>query len=181
MLEVELKFRVADEAALSERLGLLGARSAGLESQRDAYFNHPARDFAETDEALRIRTIGMASTVTYKGPVLGTKAKSREELECGVADVATFSQVLVRLGFRPTLLVEKERRHLELEWDGRAATICLDRVTGLGLFCELELLATKEDREAAERSIWSLATRLGLNEVERQSYLEMLLEKVQKN
>lgn len=181
MLEVELKFRVADGVALSARLELLGARPVGTEMQRDTYFNHPARDFAETDEALRIRTIGTVSTVTYKGPVLGTKAKSREELECGVADGSTFSQALVRLGFRPTLVVEKERRHFELEWDGRAATICLDWVTGLGLFCELELLASKEDREATERALWSLAERLGLSEVERKSYLEMLLEKVQKN
>jgi len=181
MLEIELKFRVADGAALRTRLEQLGARSSGAETQRDAYFNHPARDFAETDEALRIRVVGGAATVTYKGPVLGTAAKSREEVECGVTDVEAFSQVLIRLGFRPTLMVEKDRRNFGLEWDGRAATVCLDSVTELGLFCELELLASQEDREAAERALWSLAERLGLAEVERRSYLEMLLEKVQKN
>lgn len=181
MLEVELKFRVADLAELRDRLERLGARPAGTESQRDAYFNHPGRDFAETDEALRIRMVGGAATVTYKGPVLGTAAKSREELECGVADLDAFSQVLIRLGFRPTLTVEKERRQFALEWDGRAATVCLDSVTGIGEFCELELLAGPDEREAAERALWSLAERLGLTEMERRSYLEMLLEKVQKN
>ena len=41
----------------------------------------PCRDFAQTDEALRIRTVGDTSFVTYKGPKLDATTKTRRELE----------------------------------------------------------------------------------------------------
>jgi adenylate cyclase class 2 len=181
MFEVELKFRVADEAVLLAALERLGARPEGTERQRDAYFNHPARDFAETDEALRVRTVGETSVVTYKGAVVGETAKSREEVETGIEDAERFARILTRLGFRPTLVVEKTRRSFAVDWAGRQVTACLDLVAGLGLFCELELMAEEGSREAAERTVWSLAERLSLSVMERKSYLEMLLEKFEKN
>ena len=81
MLEVELKFPLDDALSLRERLVSVGAEAKSMVVQSDAYFNHPARDFAQTDEALRIRTVGDESVVTYKGPKLGGSAKTRFELE----------------------------------------------------------------------------------------------------
>lgn len=181
MLEVELKFHASDEAALLTEIERLGAVPLGIETQRDAYFNHPARDFAETDEALRIRTVDGSSVVTYKGAVIGASAKTREELETDIGEACCFSTILTRLGFRPTLVVEKVRRSFEVDWDGRRVTVCLDQVTGLGLFCELELLSDPNGQAEAERVIWSLAVRLSLGTSERKSYLEMLLEKSKKS
>ena len=70
MYEVELKFRVADLPAVEGRLAALGARFAAPVEQVDRYFAHPARDFAQTDEALRLRRVGDEIAITWKGPRL---------------------------------------------------------------------------------------------------------------
>ena len=56
--EVEQKFRVNDMLAVEHALRRLGAHIEPPQLQVDCYFAHPARDFAKTDEALRIRRVG---------------------------------------------------------------------------------------------------------------------------
>lgn len=58
MIEVEVKARVRDRDELVEKLRSLGAEMTRRDEQRDTYFNSPHRDFARTDEALRIRKTG---------------------------------------------------------------------------------------------------------------------------
>ena len=52
--EVELKYPIQNVAPLIERLEALGARRGSPARQVDRYFAHPCRNFAETDEALRM-------------------------------------------------------------------------------------------------------------------------------
>ena len=52
--EVELKFPLASPSEMLSRLASLGAVAASPIEQVDRYFNHPARDFGDTDEAFRI-------------------------------------------------------------------------------------------------------------------------------
>ena len=66
--EVEMKFRVADRAALESRLVELGATISVAQAEVDVYFAHPARDFARTDEALRIRRKGAAISSPTRVP-----------------------------------------------------------------------------------------------------------------
>src|ERR1700739_159029 len=114
MVEVEQKFRSVDFVALERKLRLLGAVESERHTEADHYFNAPDRDFARTDEALRLRRIGTRNLVTYKGPKRGTRAKTRTEIEVplgdgdGVAD--DFGRLLVSLGYRPVLVVRKRRR-----------------------------------------------------------------------
>ena len=56
--EVEMKFPVSDWAALEARLAELGATISAAQAECDVYFAHPARDFARTDEALRVAARG---------------------------------------------------------------------------------------------------------------------------
>jgi len=57
--EVEQKFRLDEPAeSIAARLLEFGATAIGEVRQADHYFNHPVRDFATTDEALRIRSVG---------------------------------------------------------------------------------------------------------------------------
>ena len=58
--EVEQKFALANPAAVADRLAELGATDAQTVVQVDRYFNHPARDFAQTDEALRLRRVPLS-------------------------------------------------------------------------------------------------------------------------
>ena len=56
MIEVEVKARIDDFADMEDRLYRLGAAKTKTEFQEDIYFQSPIVDYAETDEALRIRT-----------------------------------------------------------------------------------------------------------------------------
>jgi adenylate cyclase class 2 len=179
--EVEQKHRVDDGWDLASRLAEYGATLGEPIFQADQYFAHPCRDFAKTDEALRIRTEYGRSFVTYKGPKLDTNTKTRRELELPIGAVTSgpqrFAELLEALGFSPVALVRKERRPFEIHYAGREIEGAYDLVDGLGAFIELELQADDMELEEAKRVIAELASELELGPSVRSSYLEMLLEK----
>lgn len=181
MYEVELKFPLADSREVVARLSAAGAEAGETVEQADAYFNHPQRDFAATDEAFRIRSSGTANCVTYKGPVLDQATKTRVEHEVGLVPGApareTFADVLTALGFRPVRTVRKSRQVFRLRWQDRDLEIALDQVEGLGQFLEIETIADEAGREAAKSAILAFAARLELSTPERRSYLRLLLER----
>jgi len=178
MLEVELKFPLDNVLSLRERLAKIGAIAKGVVAQSDAYLNHPSRDFAVTDEALRIRTVGDESVVTYKGPKQSGVVKTRFELELPLAAQTAegWGEVLTRLGFRSVATVRKQRSLFEVTREGRVFELSIDEVEGLGPYAEVETLADEDSRNAAEHAVLALATELGLTDAEPRSYLEMLLK-----
>jgi adenylate cyclase, class 2 len=173
--EVEQKHRVDDLAALEARLAAWGAERGDAIEQADQYFAHPCRDFAMTDEALRIRTVGDESFVTYKGPKLDATTKTRREIELPLADGHQFSEMLVALGFTPVAVVRKTRRPFVLERGGQQVHGAIDEVGTLGTFVEFEISVDEAGVEAAKRIIAGVAAELQLGSSERRSYLEMLL------
>jgi adenylate cyclase class 2 len=181
MLEIEQKFAGADFAAVQRRLAEWGAAWDGGEDEADHYFNAPDRDFARTDEVFRLRRVGPANALTYKGPKQAAAVKVRTELEIPLRDgdeaAEQMTRLLLHLGYRPTAVVRKHRRSARLERHGFRFTVCLDAVEGLGRFAEVEVLAEEGQRAEAERAVAALAAELGLGAVERRSYLGMVLEK----
>ncbi|HVO77769.1 MAG TPA: class IV adenylate cyclase [Methanomassiliicoccales archaeon] len=171
MLEIEVKTRIEDARRLENELLKRGARDFGVALQRDVYYSHPARDFASTDEALRIRISNDLQVITYKGPKLDATTKTREEIEVSVASAEATAKILERLGFRPVVAVEKKRHTFGL----RGIEICVDRVRDLGDYVEFEL--DDEEMEEGKRRIAELMEELGVKGSERRSYLELLLEK----
>jgi adenylate cyclase class 2 len=174
-IEVEQKFRVADHAEIVARLTQLGATLHGEFEQRDTYFAHPTRDFAVTDEALRVRRVGQQSYITYKGPKLDAVTKTRREIELPVASPDGFDELLVALGFTPVADVLKSRRVMRVERIPFSIDVALDKINGLGSFVEVEVAAEMADLDAARAQIAQLASELGLTDNERRSYLELLL------
>ncbi|MDB5349416.1 MAG: cyaB [Planctomycetota bacterium] len=180
--EVEIKFRVADVAALAEILARLGAEGGPEVENADLYLAHPSRDFAVTDEALRLRRVGQENRITYKGPKHGGPTKTREEIEIPFAsdgeDLAQMTTLFERLGFRPVARVVKHRRTFAVEHMGRHLEVLLDHAGELGDFVEVETLAQSlADLPDAQAAVMGLATTLGLTEVEPRSYLRMTLER----
>jgi adenylate cyclase class 2 len=179
LLEVEMKFPVADFQTLERRLAEWGATQRTERRDADHYFNAPDRDFARTDEALRMRRIGEANFVTYKGPKRDLQTKTRTEVEVPLApgDAAAddFCRILCHLGYRPVAVVRKKRRVYHLDRDGFPLEVCLDEVDGLGPFAELEIMAPEEELESARSVLLNTAAALGLTASERRSYLQMLL------
>jgi adenylate cyclase class 2 len=174
-LEVEQKFRVSDHTDVIARLTHLGATSHGEFEQRDTYYAHPARDFAVTDEALRIRRVGEQSFITYKGPKFDATTKTRREIELPITSPDCFAEMLAALGFKPVADVAKVRRILQIERPPFLIEVALDKIKGLGDFVELEVAAKMADLDSARAQIAQLASELGLTDNERRSYLELLL------
>lgn len=178
-MEVEQKFPVNDLAAVESRLKALGAELSDPKREVDLYYAHPARDFAATDEALRIRRRGGAGFITYKGPKIDATTKTRREIDLplpeGPEGCGPWAALLEALGFRPVAEVGKDRRKALVTWEGRRVEVSLDRVDQVGAFVELELVTDAAEVAAAKARIASLAERLGLSGSERRSYLELLL------
>ncbi len=173
MIEFELKARVDDLDSVREALRTRGARHDEDRLEHDVYYNHPVRDFAVTDEALRVRYAGTSAVMTYKGAKLaGTRLKAREELNLAVEDGPVLETVLDRLGFRRTAVVRKRR---EL-WSLEGASIALDQVESLGTFAEVEIIGEIGD-ETVEERVHAIASSLGItSEPITASYLELVLE-----
>jgi len=181
MLEVEVKYLVDDMPALERLAGERFGHPNETRTDADHYFNAPDRDFAQTDEALRVRSIGERNFVTYKGPKRDAQTKTRTELELplspGGEAAAAFRQLLGHLKYRASGVVRKSRRVYMADRDGFELQVCLDEVTGLGAFAEIEVTADEDRFEVAKATVLREAVALGLTQPERRSYLEMLLTK----
>src|SRR5512135_2367010 len=103
--EVEVKYRLVDHDHLVQRLAQMGAVAGEVVDQEDIYLSHPSRDFAQTNEAFRIRRLGAENRITYKGPRHSGPTKTREEIEIPFAEGDEQARRLLRLlenlGFRP--------------------------------------------------------------------------------
>ena len=186
----------ADHDGVRERLAAIGAERTASVRQVDTYYDAPHRDFAETDEALRLRRETVAddsaadgagvsddgrtpetgdpeTRVTYKGPLVEAASKTREEFETAVADAAATEGILGGLGFEAAATVEK-RRDLHSVGD---YTVTLDSVSGLGEFVEVEREATESAVEAARAGAYDVLADLGLDPADqiRTSYLGLLI------
>ncbi|WP_440989931.1 class IV adenylate cyclase [Haloarchaeobius baliensis] len=194
MYEVELKVR-ADHGTVRRRLDELDAEPVDAVGQTDVYYDAPHRDFAATDEALRIRqevtldevadrgdvgadfdwpADGGTTKVTYKGPLVDDSSKTREEFETAVAERAAMEGILDGLSFEPAATVRKRRRRFALS----GYTVTLDEVDGLGEFVEVETEVDTDDIGAARDGAVAVLESLGLDADDgiRTSYLGLLLD-----
>ncbi|MEZ6141092.1 MAG: class IV adenylate cyclase [Zavarzinella sp.] len=176
MLEIEIKYALPHLESVRELLIQLGAECVGTQLEDDTYLKPPDRDFAQTDEALRLRLIGDQLMVTYKGPRRSGITKSRQEIELPL--LTTLSEALEffqALRYQVVATIHKEREIFQLNRDGFTIHACLDCVRGLGDFIELEVLASEEQETRIQPLLNQLSQQLHLSRMEPRSYLEMLL------
>ncbi|WP_227130808.1 class IV adenylate cyclase [Halorubellus salinus] len=193
MYEVEMKVRAGGDDVRA-RLRDAGASRSRVVFQEDTYYDAPHREFAETDEALRVRReteLGedappgveavadalddgaFDTRVTYKGPLVDDESKTREEFETGVADGATMARVFAELGFSPAATVAKRREFWRLD----GVTVTVDDVAGLGTFVEAETETDEAGVEGARDRVADALRALNLDPDDqiRTSYLGLLL------
>lgn len=172
MIEVEVKAKINSFEEMEKRLENLGALKSKKEFQEDIYFASPIVDFAQTDEALRIRTTNNNIFITYKGPKLNKDAKTRKEVEMSIESASKAKDIFEEIGFKEVRTVRKNRQYYTYE----NFEISLDDVEGLNPYMEIEI--SLEDGNAydnAQKSIFELFEKLGITEgFERTSYLELL-------
>lgn len=178
MYEVEVKVS-APHAPVRERLDDLDAERLGAVDQVDTYYGHPIRDFAETDEALRLRRETSrddgdeVTVLTYKGPRVDDRSKSRQEVETVLDDAAATDGILQALGFDAAATVEKSRERYAVD----GFVVALDEVAGLGSYVEVEAEGEAAEVETLRQGAFEVCRTLGLDPDEsiRTSYLGLLL------
>lgn len=178
MYEVEVKVE-AEHGPVRRALEEADAERIDVVTQVDTYFDAPHRDFAQRDEALRLREERTETGVTryiltYKGPKVDAESKTRKEVETTVADQTATVDLLSALGFSAAATVSKKRERYAME----GYTVTLDSVDGLGSFVEVESTAPEAALEEARDGANAVLRRLGLdpNAGIRTSYLERSLE-----
>ncbi|MGN1363613.1 MAG: class IV adenylate cyclase [Methanobrevibacter sp.] len=183
MIEVEAKAKIDDFNEIRNKIENLGAELIKIEHQEDIYFNSPIVDFANTDEALRIRETSTDTEhnlfITYKGPKIDKKSKTREEIEMEIEDKDKCRKIFEHLGFIEAREVIKDREIFKY----KNYELSLDHVKGLGPYMEIEILVKDgTDYNDAQTGLFDLFNKLGINDgFERTSYLELLENKDTKN
>ncbi len=186
IIEVEIKIPLTSEgrSAIEESIVRIGGISKGVEYQSDRYYNHPCRDFATTDEAVRLRELVVRSPdsdrsvrylqMTYKGPKIDPLSKTRDEVTMEVSDLEAADTILRALSFRFVREVRKKRSTYQIG----DISVCVDDVDGLGSFVELECVTSSRAGVTDTRErLFSLASQLGLDtrRATRESYLSLLM------
>ena len=181
MIEVERKYRGTAEA-LDAVDTVVGGATERVD-QTDLYLNAPDRDFASTDEALRLRSTTPTDgdthvMITYKGPRTADAAKARTEHEVGVETLETTAAIFTALGYTEVARVRKHRRRCR--WAD--VEVSIDTLGTGDRYIELEQTVDDADAvAAADAELAARAAQLGLSaaELEPRSYLELVLHDAQ--
>ena len=153
-VEIEVKFRVENGAALVKELNRLGFHCITPRTfERNVLFDTPDRRLRSEQAILRIRKYGDRWVLTHKclppdNDPQG-RHKRRVETETEVADGEALGAVFTQLGFQPAFIYEKWRT----EYADATGHCVLDE-TPIGFFAELE---------GPEEWIDTMVSRLGLD------------------
>lgn len=150
-LEIEVKARVADVAALTAKLNHLGLKIKTPETlERNLLFDTSDGLLRQRKEILRIRRYGDTWKLTHKAPAEkdATRHKVRMETETDVGDGEALASIFERLGYRRIFVYEKYRT----EWTDGEGHVVVD-VTPIGDYAELEGEAAWIDRTARNLGI----------------------------
>jgi len=144
-VETEIKLRLPEGAEPARRLlNRLGfGEAAPRELEIDEVYDLPDLALRRSGRLLRLRHRGAVWILTYKGPALPGRHKSREEIETTLADGEAFEAILAALGYVRTFRYEKFRQKfvsanaLSSAGGTDSGIVTLDE-TPIGSFLELE-------------------------------------------
>jgi adenylate cyclase class 2 len=153
VIETEIKFRVAEAAALESRLTSLGFHLVTPRSfESNTLYDTPDRTLRRKRELVRIRQYDGRWLLTHKrvpDSGVGEDAhKHRVETETILSDGSALAEVFASIGFVPVFRYEKWRT----EWSDANGHCVIDE-TPLGIFAELEGSPEWIDRIAQELNI----------------------------
>ena len=132
--EIEIKFRVADRAALQKALKRAGFRVLTPRTyENNQLYDFPGAVLRARGELLRLRQYGKQWKLTHKSRGSEGRHKSRQETETAVEDGKALAAVLQSLGLTPSFRYEKFR----CEYGDGTGHVVLDE-TPIGDFGEIE-------------------------------------------
>lgn len=172
-IEVELKFHTKDMDKIKRKLDSLGCEWFLQKEQSDRIYYMPMID---PTLFWRIRDEKDKAILSVK-KLLNTK--SAIELETYISDANSVQMMMELSGFEEYAFVKKQRTEGILN----GYKICLDVVSNLGYFIEIETLAAEEkNKEILEEQLKRFAETLGLSsdDICKERYHTMLHKKTHK-
>lgn len=147
MIEVESKFKISGDMTQSDLLAILKDQfitSISSKRQIDTVFLLPEQVDAPIvpgSKIMRVRDVLNPETGELQRSLMTLKVEGQaklvsDEYEFVVDDGNAARQMLTALGWQEIVTVDKVR----IESKTEDYTICIDKVAGLGLFIELEVL-----------------------------------------
>jgi adenylate cyclase, class 2 len=144
--EIKLRFATPDDA----RAAVLAAGATPFRARRlqeDCLLDTPDGRLRGKRSILRIRMESGKSFITFKGPVLPSTVKTREELETIGGDGPLLIRIFEELGFEVWFRYEKYREEFTID----DVIVAIDE-TPIGVFVEIE---------GSERGIAAMAQAIG--------------------
>jgi adenylate cyclase, class 2 len=178
MKEIEVKAMIRDIDTLTAALSASGCVFGEPTVQDDVIFLPLGIEFPEITKGVpvvRARNADGVSTLTIKMRVIAEEEYVKLEKEVRVSDDKTAIEMVGLMGFHEVMRIGKKR--MECEHDGM--TVCIDDVTGLGAFIEVEKLSDVENDEAVQADLKAFLLSLGINsdDIVTKGYDTLLYEK----
>lgn len=154
-LETEIKVQIPSkelEVLRSQLIDIGASQISSRKHESNLLFDFSEGTLRTSDCALRLRTYGKQTTLTFKGtPLSNPLFKQREELESPVSDKNQIQQILQNLGMSICFEYSKFREIYSYTTNEKQVLIFLDE-TLAGTFVELE---------GSSENIQNLAKKLG--------------------
>jgi adenylate cyclase, class 2 len=161
--EIEVKARVDGLEKVKARLENLGCEFSPPVLQEDTVFvNDEAAITAPSTGmiVIRLRTQGNSVALTLKQ--YRSNQQDCLEKEVLVGSYAVAADILVLLGYKPCVQLSKSRQTATLG----CLTICLDSVTGLGEFIEVEVISSSSNATEVQAELREFLVHVGLTETD---------------
>jgi adenylate cyclase class IV len=192
MIEVELKARLRDRAAVEARVASFAVLEGGVD-KLDSYWHGPDWRLHRGTKGFRVRVEAGTTVATFKNKRSEGGIEINREREFSVSDPEAFLEFVLRLGCEPFYKKRKRGNRYRVDpcsgGEGArppsscegSATIEIIEVEGLGDFIEIEVLLLEEEPAAialAQGEIRGLLARSGVDEsaIEPKFYSELLIE-----
>lgn len=182
MIEVEIRILLEDakaiETILKNKFPIIKQKH-----QVDEYFSHPTRNFyanAALHEYLRIRQDSGSCSLDYHiAHITKGKKMHTEEFEVKVEDAQKLREILLNLGFKPLVVVDKDRKI----FDCTDFEACLDSIKDLGNFLEIEAKRDFGGIEKTRQECIDFLKNIGIDykPAPEMGYPDMLIERLAKN
>ena len=147
MYEVEVKAHLRDKVSIKKKLEDLGCEFGEVLHQVDYIFNPKGEKFPPTigEPVLRVREENNKNILTLK--INQTSRTDCIERELEISDGEMMKDIILLLGFRKDVTVEKKR----IKTKYKNIEICIDQVDKLSDFIEAEKITTEDDPEIRKK------------------------------
>lgn len=133
-METEIKFKIQNKKEIVLLLLRMGAKRCRKEREVDYLFDFPKDLLMRRGGILRLRKTVSGTLLTFKGPLLSSRFKKRDEINVNVGDFIKMKNVLERIGFVGVFSKEKIRE----KFTCNNLEIFLDKLPFIGYYLEIE-------------------------------------------